>query len=71
MGVLMENAKYICPRCFAEYVSKLQCDHCGDLFCDLCETRKIINALASTLKVQFFCPSCDKSATRIPIATQL
>ena len=46
----MENANFVCPICSARYVSKFKCDHCGELFCDLCETRKVIRALDYPLR---------------------
>ena len=63
----MESTKLACPRCSAEYVSWFRCDFCGELFCDLCETKKVINAMEQPLKIQFYCPDCNKTATRISI----
>ena len=64
------NVRSVCPNCSAKYGIKFKCDHCGDIFCDYCETKKKANPSDAHFIVKFFCPTCDGTATRISISAQ-
>lgn len=64
--ILRSGYKYICPKCLTKFGTKFKCDHCGEVFCDCCESKISFDVTRTPLLVQFFCPSCNSIATRIP-----
>ena len=60
----------ICPNCSAAFGIKFKCDHCGEIFCDLCEAKKKLDTTETHFLVKFYCPTCDGTASRIPLPAQ-
>ena len=63
----MDSNGSVCPNCSADHGIKFKCDHCGSVFCDYCEAKKKIDTSETHFLIQFFCPNCDSTASRIPI----
>ena len=64
-GDLMSVVKTVCKNCSSNLTIRFECSKCGQLFCDQCETKNIIDGSSSKLVVRHFCPACGSDLCHV------